>query len=60
MESNVLDAGDGKSLGTQLLAVLWVMELGKHSKRVSKKYRVAEKTKGFFSEQRYVFKFSLF
>lgn len=56
----MLDAGDGKSLGTQLLAVLWVMELGKHSKRVSKKYRVAEKTKGFFSEQRYVFKFSLF
>lgn len=44
----MLDAGDGNSLGTHLLAVLSVMELGKHSKRVSKKYRVAEKTTGFF------------
>ena len=56
----MLDAGDWNSLGTQLLTVLWVMELGKQSKRVSKKYMVAEKRKGFVLRRGYVFKFSLF
>lgn len=42
----MLDAGDGNSMGTELLVVLWVMELGKHSIRVSKEYNVAEKRKG--------------
>lgn len=43
----MLDAGDRNLIGIQLLKVLWVMELSKHSKRVSKKYRVAEERTGF-------------
>lgn len=36
------------------------MELSKHSKSVSKKYRVAEERKGLVLSREYVFKFSYF
>lgn len=56
----MLDAGDRNPIGIQLLKVLWVMELSKHSKRVSKKYMVAEERKGFVLSREYVFEFSYF